>query len=139
MYFIILAYLHIPSTMTNSFNIRKIRIQKEIKQQELADFLGISQSQLSKMENGLANVTVNEILNISVYTKTPLSEFLPEDITYLQQIDFNIQFEQQRLEIEQLKEDKKHQQVYIRNLEEDNRHQQNIIKQLEDKINNISR
>lgn len=73
--------------------IREIRQQHNIKQEELSEFLRITQGQLSKLENGKTFISFEQVLNIASYTKTPLHKFLPEDLEKIQQFDFKIQLE----------------------------------------------
>lgn len=66
--------------MNLGHKIREIRQKHNIKQEELATFLRISQGQLSKIESGQTFVTFEQVINIASYTKTSLHQFLPDDI-----------------------------------------------------------
>jgi|SRR6476646_1619362 transcriptional regulator with XRE-family HTH domain len=83
--------------------IRKVRTEKNIKQEELAYFLSIKQSTLSKMENGNKFISFEQIINIAYYTKTPIHDFFPDNLTHLQQINF-------RMELQDLQNDLRYQQ-----------------------------
>lgn len=73
--------------------IKKVRTEKNIKQEELAHFLNITQSTLSKMENGNTLITFEQIINIAAYTKTPIHDFFPDNLTHLQQINFRMELQ----------------------------------------------
>lgn len=104
--------------MEIGIKIRKLRQEKGIKQEELVAFLNISQSQLSKIENGTSFVTFEQVINISNYLKTSLFEFLPKEIELLQQIDLRTQLEELHKELKMHKETIVILQNRIRNLEE---------------------
>ncbi|MDA9555150.1 helix-turn-helix domain-containing protein [Pelobium sp.] len=73
--------------------IRKVRTEKNIKQEELAHFLSIKQSTLSKMENGNCFISFEQIINIAYYTKTLIHDFFPDNLTHLQQINFRMELQ----------------------------------------------
>lgn len=97
--------------------IRKIRTGKGIKQEELANFLKISQSNLSKIESGTTFVTFEQVINIANYLKISLFEFLPQGLVHLQQLDFRMQLEELHIEVKMHKETIIILQNRIRNLE----------------------
>ena len=74
--------------------IRKIRQEKNIKQDELACYLQIKQSTLSKMENGKHYISLEVILNIVNYTKSSILDFFPEDLQNINQSNFNYQLQE---------------------------------------------
>ncbi len=59
--------------------IRKLRKRKGITQQELAKYLNIKQSTISRIENGNINVSFNKILKIFLYlnaSKNDINNYL---------------------------------------------------------------
>lgn len=44
--------------------IKEVRKAKGLKQNELGDLIGVSKSQISKLENGTSNMTINTIFKI---------------------------------------------------------------------------
>lgn len=66
----------IPALMANKFgdNVKKIRVEKNISQQELADIVGIHSTHVSRYERNMAQPSVEiakkmaEALNVSVDT-----------------------------------------------------------------------
>lgn len=73
--------------------IRKIRLVKNIKQEELAYHLQIKQSTLSKMENGKHKISLEIIINITNYTKSSIHEFFHDDSHQLEQLNFKLQLQ----------------------------------------------
>ena len=67
--------------------IRKIRQEKGIKQEELANSLNISQGTLSKIENGEMKIDFYTVINIITYTKTSITYFLPTELLLNLQIE----------------------------------------------------
>ncbi len=80
--------------MDLGLKIRTIRQEKRIKQGELASFLKISQGSLSKIESGATYITVEQLINISHYTKKPLTDFFPEDMFKFKQMDHQLTSEE---------------------------------------------
>lgn len=103
--------------MNLGHKIREIRQKHNIKQEELATFLRISQGQLSKIESGQTFVTFEQVINIASYTKTSLHQFLPDDIERIQQLDFQVQLEALNQEVSDQRETIKHLLKNIRSLE----------------------
>lgn len=62
-------------------NIKQVRIQKEIKQVELAAEIGIDDSSLRRIESGRTSPTLKTLYRISQALKIDLSELLPETLT----------------------------------------------------------
>lgn len=44
--------------------IKEVRKAKKMKQNELADLIGVSKAQISKLENGTSNMTISTIFKI---------------------------------------------------------------------------
>lgn len=84
--------------------IRKIRQDRNIKQEELAHFLIITQSALSKLENDASYIKFEQIINIANYTKAAPHEFFPDDLINLQQISFRIELQDLQNELEYQKD-----------------------------------
>lgn len=80
--------------MELGLKIKQIRQEKNIKQEELALFLDISQGQLSKIENGSVIININQLIDITNYTKTNLMDFFPENLVHIQQLDFKLQLQE---------------------------------------------
>ncbi|MBU2269409.1 MAG: helix-turn-helix transcriptional regulator, partial [Bacteroidetes bacterium] len=88
-----------------------------IKQEEFANFLNISQSNFSKIENGKTFVTFEQVINIANHYKISLFEFLPDDFVEIQQLDFRIQLEELYSELKMHKETNMQLIKLIKNLE----------------------
>ncbi|WP_395043793.1 helix-turn-helix domain-containing protein [Flavobacterium sp.] len=56
-------------------NLRKIRLSKKISMQTLAHTINVEYSQISRIELGKINTTINTIYEISVALEVPLNEF----------------------------------------------------------------
>lgn len=97
--------------------IRKIREERNIKQEEIARFLKITQSAYSKLETEASRITPELILSIASYTKTPIHEFFPADLVNLQQIDFRMQLQDAINETNTLKEINSHLLKRLKTLE----------------------
>ena len=44
--------------------IKKTRKERKLTQQQLGDLVGVKKSQISKIENGLNNITINNIMKV---------------------------------------------------------------------------
>lgn len=67
--------------MKHGFKIKQLRDSKHIKQEELAKAIGITQSQLSKIESGQVKKVGQNILDkIATYTKTNVDYFQAEGL-----------------------------------------------------------
>ena len=62
------------SRLTIGNRIAEIRRSKKVKQQELADEIGIQRTSLSQIENGLYAPSSETMIKISDYLETPLGE-----------------------------------------------------------------
>ena len=62
-------------TKTLGDNIKKIRKQKNLKQEELAELLGLEVKSLSLIETGNGFVSAKTLEKLSDVLKTPVSEF----------------------------------------------------------------
>lgn len=63
-------------------NIKKIRTNKEITQQELADFLGVSQKTVSRIEAGEVTLTDEQCKQIATCLKCKVSDIVVKDRMY---------------------------------------------------------
>lgn len=59
--------------------IRAIRTEKKISQQEIADFLGISQGTYNRIENGSIELKISDLKKIAEKLEIPASQLLQED------------------------------------------------------------
>lgn len=62
-------------------NLKFVRQQKGISQQELADKLKLDRSTISRWENDEMDITVGNAILISDYFNIPLEEFTSKDLT----------------------------------------------------------
>ncbi len=76
--------------MDTGCKIKRLRLDKNIKQEDLARHLKISQSTLSKIESGLLAVSVDKLVEIANYAQTSLTNLLPGEINGLQIISINL-------------------------------------------------
>lgn len=58
--------------------IRKARLEKQIKQEDLARHLKMGQGTLSKIESDSLSISVEDLLRVASYTEMPINHFLPE-------------------------------------------------------------
>ncbi len=59
--------------------IRAIRTEKKISQQEIADFMGITQSTYNRIENGSIELKISDLKKISEKLEVPASQLLEEE------------------------------------------------------------
>ena len=64
--------------------IKKIREEKLIKQIEIAEFLNLSQSNYSKLENGTRALKEIDLVNIASCLKIPISDLFPNAVNELE-------------------------------------------------------
>lgn len=62
-------------------NLKFIRQQKGISQQELADKLKLDRSTISRWENDEMDITVGNAIQISDYFNIPIEDFTGKDLT----------------------------------------------------------
>jgi len=62
-------------------NLKFIRQQKGISQQELADKLNLDRSTISRWENDEMDITVGNAIQISDYFNIPLEDFTARDLS----------------------------------------------------------
>ncbi|WP_395045603.1 helix-turn-helix domain-containing protein [Flavobacterium sp.] len=60
-------------------NIRKIRIEKDKKQQEIYDAIGVNQSTYSKIENNKYKMDIETLRNIANVLEVDVSKLIGED------------------------------------------------------------
>ncbi len=65
--------------------IKSKRVEKGIKQDDLANELKISQASLSRIENGKEEAGINTLLNISKILETPINYFTSDPVNINQQ------------------------------------------------------
>jgi transcriptional regulator with XRE-family HTH domain len=75
----IFYYFYRKKLMNIGENIRKIRKDKDIKQHEIYDKLGISQSTYSKIENNRYKMDVNTIKEIASILEVEVTKLIGED------------------------------------------------------------
>lgn len=63
-------------------NIRKYRIEREIKQIEMTDRLGISQSTYSKIESDRYKIDINLLKMIAAILEVDISKLLDNQVSY---------------------------------------------------------
>jgi transcriptional regulator with XRE-family HTH domain len=89
-------------------NIKAIRIGKDLKQIEVANYIGVDKSAYSKIEKGLRNITVDELQKMGQLFNTTTDEIInfdgeiPKEVT----IEDKSVVEQMNL-IQELEEDDK--------------------------------
>ncbi|HMO33488.1 MAG TPA: helix-turn-helix transcriptional regulator [Lacibacter sp.] len=71
--------------------IRKIREQKKVTQEEVARHMGISQNAYSKIENGITQLTINHVKQISEALGVPAVELLRDDFEVHKPLSFQAQ------------------------------------------------
>ena len=57
-------------------NVRKLRILKNLKREELSLLLGFDNSYISKLEKGNINITIDKLDKIAKYFKVSVKELL---------------------------------------------------------------
>lgn len=56
--------------------LRKKRREKEVTQKDLSNYIGISQSQLSKFENGEREITIRQFIKGCSYLRINITEIV---------------------------------------------------------------
>lgn len=70
-------------------NLKYIRQQKNISQQELADKLNLDRSTISRWENDEMDVTVGNALLVANYFNIPIEDFTSRDLSTGNRNDFD--------------------------------------------------
>lgn len=70
-------------------NLKYIRQQKNISQQELADKLNLDRSTISRWENDEMDVTVGNALLVANYFNIPIEDFTSKDLSTGNRNDFD--------------------------------------------------
>jgi transcriptional regulator with XRE-family HTH domain len=65
--------------MDIGIKIRQLREAKNIKQQEIAEFLGIAQSAYNLLENGKRKISTDELLKIAEMLQVSIIDFFKQD------------------------------------------------------------
>ena len=60
-------------------NIRRVRIEKDKKQQEIYDAIGVNQSTYSKIENNKYKMDIKTLQNIASVLEVDISKLIDED------------------------------------------------------------
>lgn len=126
-------------------NLKRIRTDKKINQQELADVLNVSQKTISSWEVGRSEPSMGDIKKIADFM-----ECTQEDLIGIQRTTGNISFEDilvkvnslNMKELERLIEVIKQQQeklIMIEKMEEEKKKYARMIKYYEEKINSMER
>lgn len=63
-----------------STRVKMLRMQRNIKQTELANALGISQTNLSNIERGRTGLSLANLLKIQQYLGCPIYAFFPDEV-----------------------------------------------------------
>jgi transcriptional regulator with XRE-family HTH domain len=74
--------------MSIGIKIRQIRESKGIKQQTIADVIGVSQPSYQKMETGETKIKADDLIKIAASLDTPLEEFVKEELA-INNIQYN--------------------------------------------------
>ncbi|KAF2507778.1 helix-turn-helix transcriptional regulator [Flavobacterium zhairuonense] len=78
--------------MPVGFKIKKLREENNLSQSKLADDLGITQSELSKIENGrLKKIDLYFVVKVCNYFSKNLDFFVAGEMTQKKQGEFNIE------------------------------------------------
>ncbi len=56
-------------------NVRKLRLEKDFTQEQLANELGVEVSQISRIERGVINTSVTMVYNIAIVLDVHISKF----------------------------------------------------------------
>ncbi|MEY4275486.1 MAG: Helix-turn-helix domain [Bacteroidota bacterium] len=57
-------------------NIRRLRLDRELSQENVAFNLQISQSSYAKLESGQSRLSIDRLYQLAVYFNVPIEEFL---------------------------------------------------------------
>lgn len=68
--------------------LKEIRISKGIKQEELANFLNVTQQAISRYESGNRKLSPQQIIDISLFLETTPNELLGFDEAYKKYTDY---------------------------------------------------
>jgi transcriptional regulator with XRE-family HTH domain len=63
-------------------NLRKQRLEKDVKQSEISKLLGITTSAYSKYENGIATINIDSLSKLAKFYKIPITELTEEKPFY---------------------------------------------------------
>ncbi|MEA5402552.1 helix-turn-helix transcriptional regulator [Arcicella sp. DC2W] len=75
-------------------NIKRIRTEKGISQQEMADKLGFAQNNYSKIERGIVELTVNRLYEIAEILNVSIFEILIEEKAFKGQSNLDTETQQ---------------------------------------------
>lgn len=84
------CYIYVTNIMEFGVKFKKIRLEKGMTQQDVADKLGIKRSAISKWESGNIFPNHKQLDKISEIFNVPVSYFLLEEGSIGQQIDMFI-------------------------------------------------
>ena len=60
-------------------NIRKLRLEADLSQTDLAKLVGVSFQQIQKYENGSNRIAASRLLKLAKALDQPITAFLPEE------------------------------------------------------------
>ncbi len=63
--------------------LRKKRMERKLKQEEVAEFLNISQRAYSKLENDEIMIKMDTLHQLSNFYQLPIAEFLPDSSNFM--------------------------------------------------------
>lgn len=59
--------------------LRKLRAERGISQQEIGNLLGVTFQQIQKYETGQNRISGGRLLSLAIYLKVPVSDFFPKN------------------------------------------------------------
>lgn len=84
-------HVHLNNSYMPGTLIRKIREQRKVTQEEVARHMGISQNAYSKIENGITQLTINHVKQISEALGISPIELLRDDFEIHRPLSFQAQ------------------------------------------------
>jgi len=71
-----------------SKRIREIRIKRDVQQEKLAKYVGVSKQAISKIEHGKRKVGIDELEKIALFFNIPIDYFVKDDYKYNYPLEF---------------------------------------------------
>lgn len=81
-------------------NLKRIRKERHVTQEELAKKLGINRATLSKYENGIIEPSLQQIVDITEYLDASLFDVIPEEYKPSFEVIYNLGFDEHSLEFD---------------------------------------